>query len=252
VGEHVLTDRTLSIAAGEFAAGHPYFAKLCEILTTSYSFKTMPFAILLVALWFMPVRNGRRAVISAISGCFAALIVARLIQNLGPHRPRPAMILKDAFPDHVPFGTDWSSFPSDTTSAVIALTVGIFIGSRWFGAIALLWAAFIVAVPKLVTGAHYVSDLFAGGAIGLSATLLCYRASFLPAFNRGRMTGIPGRYPSLFYGLAFLLLFQLTTFFDDARHIGREGAKFFGVEQSKDDAHTPSYAASGTIADGAP
>jgi undecaprenyl-diphosphatase len=248
----MLTDRAMSIAAGGFGAQHPYLAQLCAILTTSYSFKTMPFGVLLVALWFMPGRNGRRAVACAVAGCFLALVVARLIQNLGPHRPRPAMVLTDVFPGHVPFGTDWSSFPSDTTSAVMALTAGIYIGSRWLGIVALLWAALIVAVPKFVTGAHYASDLLAGGAIGSSATLLCYWVSRQPVFNRSNMANFPGRYPSLFYGLAFLLLFQLTTFFDDARNIGKQGAKFFGIESDGDDARAAPGTASGAIADSAP
>ncbi len=143
----MLTDRTLSIAAGEFGVQHPFFAKGCEFLTTTYSVKTLPFVVLLVFLWAQPGRNRHRAVLSAVAGCFLALAAARLLQHFGPFRPRPHSLFPDLFPWHISTGTDWNSFPSDTASAVMALTAGIFIASRPLGIMAALWAVLAVAVP---------------------------------------------------------------------------------------------------------
>jgi undecaprenyl-diphosphatase len=64
---------------------------ILEVLQLN-TMKMMPMVAIMVWLWFSGSQlNTRKAVFSGFAGGFIALVLTRLIQNLAPHRPRPAL-----------------------------------------------------------------------------------------------------------------------------------------------------------------
>jgi len=143
-------------------------------LTNVHLLKGVPLIACLWWLWFsVPPEESskrRRCVVASFAGAFLAVASARVIQNMGPERPRPLYnpdldIIK-------PFGVtdnvlaDYSSFPSDTTALLLALVTGIWLASRPLGVIAFLWAMAFGAIPRIYAGFHYRFSTEAGKEMG--------------------------------------------------------------------------------------
>jgi len=222
-------DFRLSLAMAEFVQAHPTFLKACELLGSTYSFKTLPVIVLLVAIWFSGKAGARRIVASGIAATFVALVVSRLIQNLGPHRPRPAYLEELPFSGSAVPPPDWSSFPSDTAALLGALVATAWIARRPYGIIAFVWAIVALTASKFVMGAHFASDLVAGFALGVGISWLCCRASvrFAPAFDRFEL--FFRQHQGIFYAGAFIVVFQLSTMFADVRRTASAALKTVGI-----------------------
>lgn len=190
-----------------------------------HSVRMLPLAAVCVWIWFSETgRAMRRWMLGeAVMGGALALLITRVIQNVGPERSRP---LYDAFLDfQLPIGAvadvpaDWSSFPSDTSALAMALAAGIFRASRPWGIVCFLWVALIVCLPRIYVGYHYPSDIIAGAAIGIMAT---YFVAWL-----SQLADLPARFAavkipqSLSYAFLFVVLFQIITMFDDVRTASR-------------------------------
>lgn len=181
---------------------------------------------LLIYVWARP-RAGAAARLSRpefIARTVGAVLlspwVTKLLQALLPPRPRPRYggLEGIAFADQ---GTlivlaDVNSFPSDTAAVAFAIAAAVWAASRPLGAIAMLWALLVVALPRLAFGYHYLSDLLAGAAIGMAAVAV---ALTMPLPDR--IAGLPGRvaarHPALVaIGLVFLA-YEFLTLFRTAR-----------------------------------
>ena len=206
------------------------------------TFKIMP---LIAGLFWIWARNeaGRRQAVIGTLGAFLALVAARIVQNLGPHRERPISSSLFDFPDGAsnPI-VDWSSFPSDTTALACALATGIFLASRRFGALAFGWAAFLAAA-KLYGGFHYPSDVLAGAMVGVAATYAVHRSGWFVDWISDRLEYERVRRPGLVAAIAFVAAFQLATFFYDirgaAKAVYRHAAPFASTETAGADAARP-------------
>ncbi len=192
------------------------------------SLKMLPIVTCLVFIWFNEGKSSdqRSMVGMALLGATVALVVSRLIQNFSSFRPRPmhAEGLGLVLPHSVWEGAfaEWSSFPSDTTALAFALAGGIWLFSKPLGWASLFWSAAFVGFPRIYGGFHYPSDIAAGALLGLSSTLIC--AHFYSRTELGnRLLTYKEQFPGLFYSFFFVLLFQITTMFDDVRRI-RHGA----------------------------
>jgi undecaprenyl-diphosphatase len=63
--------------------------------------------------------------------------------------------------------TDPHSFPSGHTVRAVMLTVIMLgLGPLWFGLILLVWAP-LVGLARIAMGVHYLTDVLAGGVLGL-------------------------------------------------------------------------------------
>jgi len=181
-----------------------------------YTFKLVPLIAGLFWVWSRDRVGRRQASVGAI-GAFAALILARVIQNFGPHRARPISSPLFHFPGAAQNTVvDWSSFPSDTTALACALTTAIFLASRKFGLLAFAWTAF-VAIAKLYGGYHYPTDVVVGALIGIAATLVTQKSTVMMNWIFDRLEFHRTKRPGLFAAIAFLAAFQLATFFNDVR-----------------------------------
>src|SRR3546814_2421437 len=205
-----------------FARQWPAFDLLVLDVMQLASVKMLPIIACLVWFWFDGSGDlrRRRAVLDGLRGGLAALMVSRLGQVLSPQLPRPGLSREFDFVQPIGgYVNDWSSFPSDTAALACALVAAIWTVSRPLGLAGLAWAVVVVSFPRLYGGFHYVSDLVAGGAIGAAATLLVARC--LPFGDRLLCAAgeLSRRRPSLFYTCAFVVAFQIATYFADLREV---------------------------------
>jgi undecaprenyl-diphosphatase len=196
---------------------------LDRVIMQAHRLATVKMLLPMALLWYLWFKGAtfRRHVFSGVLGGLLALAASRLIQNFSPHRPRPA--LSDEFEFAMPAGAsalDWSSFPSDHAAITFAIATAIFAASRPLGLFTFAYVTVFACLPRLYGGYHYPSDLLAGAAIGV----LCVKLAALPLRPTDRLYGLASRLEErnapLFYLFAFVLSFQLTTFFDDVRLLG--------------------------------
>lgn len=226
-GLDFLVSRSVSSLAGKA----PLFDFVVLELFQLNTLKMMPLMAAMVWLWFAPDSSGqrRKIVFDGVLAGFVTLVVTRVVQNLAPHKPRPAF--NEALAFVVPAGqhtNDWSSFPSDTAGLAFAIAAAIYLGSRRLGVAAFLWAIVVVSFPRLYGGYHYLSDLVAGAAIGLLCTA-GYSRSHLsqPVFHAVESLFL--RNPPLFYMAGFIVWFETSTYFWDVRKPAGQLLRLLGL-----------------------
>jgi membrane-associated phospholipid phosphatase len=203
------------------------FAKSSEVMNLAIvrgldlpTFKLLPIMICLWFFWFDSRFRDRIRMIQGFVGMFAALLVSRIIQNLAPLRLRPLHSGDPAFVS--PAGLDltifehWSSFPSDNAAASFALSTAVFRVSRPLGAACMLWSFFVVCLPRVYAGYHYMSDIAAGAVIGISAVLLLEIAGLAEKIGVF-VSKLEKQWTGLFYTALFVLSYQMVTMFSDIR-----------------------------------
>lgn len=229
--------------AAAFDHAHYSTYQLALFMLNAYTLKSIPFLAILIGLWFKPAPTlkGRTAILAGIIGCFVALIICRLVQDFGPHRPRPVHIPAYGFPSDLGFTHDWSSFPSDTSGITFALATAIFIASRPLGLLAVAWGVLVPVGMKLLTGAHYPSDVIAGAVIGVLSAVAVYATLQRFRLPMAIVARSAGTHPSLFYAAAFVLSFQLATYFDDLRSFGTTAKRVVKNRSTEDLKASPGF-----------
>lgn len=171
-------DRGLLLWLNSFAAGHRY---VWQLANNSF-FRGFPVFFSLGALWFASDSRERRSRMLAgfLATCVATVLSVWMQFHLATHtRPLldPALPLSFAAPSW-----DWDrrdSFPSDTSTLFFALATVIFLENRLVGLFCLLWVAVIVAVPRVIFGWHYPTDIAGSLFLGLACVLLFNTAPYL-------------------------------------------------------------------------
>jgi len=147
---------------------------------------------------------------------------SRLLQVSLPLRLRPMHAFDSGFlplPGIDPtLASHWGSFPSDHAALFFALVAVIWQRSRWLGLLAVCSALFGV-LPRLYLGLHYLSDVVAGAMLGMAVVFMAER--FGPRTLARWGVAWEQRMPGLFYGVAFLMSFEVATLFEDIRQVGR-------------------------------
>jgi len=183
---------------------------------------------LLAYFWLVPVGrlvSPRMVFARSAIGLAAAIALGRGLQLLLPFSARPRhnpelefTVLADQQSPEALAG--WSSFPSDHAVLYFAVATAVFMVSRRAGTFAYLWTVFIICLPRIYVGSHYLSDLVAGALIGIIVMWATFRVPLpaaLPAFL-GRWED---RHPLSLFTLAFLFAHQIATSFDETRKIAR-------------------------------
>jgi undecaprenyl-diphosphatase len=126
---------------------------------------------LLVAVGGMAFLHGRRGIPSGVAGVLAAWVMARLLKGW-VERGRPADYLGDVDGrwESLPHGLGYPSGHAAVAFAVATLLAGS-LARPWARAAYALAA--VVAVARLVFGAHLPLDVVGGAAVGIAVGQLC-------------------------------------------------------------------------------
>ena len=166
-------DRDLLLWLNSFAASHWYVWEL----SNNALFRGFPIFFSLVALWSGDGSKERRSRMLAgfLATCVAIGLSLWMQFHLATHtRPflDPTISLNIADQRWI---LDWDrkgSFPSDTATLFFALATVIFLENRLAGLFCLLWVAAIIAVPRVIFGWHYPTDIVGSLILGLGCILL--------------------------------------------------------------------------------
>ena len=175
-------------------------------------------------LWFEADESGvhaqRRNVVVALLAVIGVAGALKLLKVLLPFRYRP---LSD--PDlglRLPFGVDptslnhFSSFPSGHAMLFFALSVPLWMRSRWLGAAATSWTVLAICLPLLYLGYHWPSDIVAGAMVGVALMFLVCRligATGLP----DQMVRFSATHSPAFYAIAWLVALEIAVRFDNVK-----------------------------------
>ena len=102
------------------------------------------------------------------------------------------------------------------TRLFFALSVPLWMRSRWLGAAAAVWTLLAICLPLLYLGYHWPSDIVAGAVVGVALMLLLCRligATGLP----DRVVRFSATHPPAFYAIAWLFALEIAVLFGDVR-----------------------------------
>lgn len=182
---------------------------------------------LMVALvyycWFSnATAESRTRLLLGFGAVLVSAVGSRLLQISLPMRLRPMHAWDSGF-DPLPgidpaLANHWGSFPSDHAALFFALVAVVWRQSRWLGLLAACSTLFGV-LPRVYLGLHYLSDVVAGAALGISLVFMFGR--FGPRTLARRALAWEQQWPGLAHGAAFLVTFEVATLFEDVRQVGR-------------------------------
>lgn len=203
-----------------------------RVIAGLYTFKGFLLIPLLWWIWFQPGEHSgwrREMVIATVASGLIALAVGRSMAHFLPFRVRPIFN-----PDlHLHFAmeslrdsglTGFSSFPSDHAMLWAAIAMGIFLVWRAVGALALVYTALFICLPRAYLGFHYPTDLLAGAAIGIVITWILTRDA-IRARTAAPILRLTMRFPGPAAVLGFLVCFELVTQFNDLLMLAHSVAK---------------------------
>lgn len=164
-------DHSIARTLNGWGYRHAWFGDLAKFVA-----KDVVLLVVLVAVAaFLAVgRYGsieaRRGAVAAAFATGIALIVAHFLSS-AVDRSRPFV----GHPDiHllISHGKD-AGFPSDHTTGAFAIAVALILRSRLYGGIALALAV-LIAIARVVVGAHYPTDVLGGAALGAVVALVLF------------------------------------------------------------------------------
>lgn len=218
-------DKEFLTAANAWAAASPAVSTTLFFFSKE-AFKNLLPIVLFWGLWFScrneTCRRARERLLGVLLVAVAAMVVARVLANFLPHRPRPVhdpdvqIVVLDWV--NTTLLENWSAFPSDHAVLFFALAVGLYQVSRLCGVVALLHASLVVCLTRVATGLHWPSDIGWGAIIGIATALLLLRpmtalvnkSGIVPYFEAREAVGYP---------LLFLATYEVSRMFHSVRQI---------------------------------
>ena len=214
-------DQYLALALNRSIDHSPLLDWLIGTVCDLPSLKMLPLVAMLGAVWLSapPKSSEHRIVLQTIIGAVLALIVSRLIQDMGPYRPRPMHLKSLGFA--LPLGLDpervehSSSFPSDHAALAFALSAGIYLWRRSLGVVAIIWSVITTCFARVYAGYHYPADVAVGALLGIATT---WAAGMMPvtAFQTF-LERQASEHPYIFYLIAFCAAYEVVSLFWDFR-----------------------------------
>ncbi|RXZ32883.1 phosphatase PAP2 family protein [Oxalobacteraceae bacterium CAVE-383] len=213
---------------GRFTMVSAHFNQFVHYISGSNLVKGYP---MMAAIWYFwcrdadPGKPTRRIVIGTLAGCFLAVFLARVINNIGAFQPRPVANNALLFPHFAGLPDPasqalyiWNSFPSDHAAMYFSLAAGMFLISRRFGVFAYLYVFLFIALPRMYLGLHYATDIIAGAFLGVACVLLFNGRAVVRLYERPYQS-LLDRYPAAFQTVLFLICIELSMTFDDVREL---------------------------------
>jgi undecaprenyl-diphosphatase len=158
-------------AVDEFASDHRWLAH------ATYDFETVGvvlYAAAVCLLWLASAPGGeRRLKFAALSGAASGalgLLINQAIARIW-HRPRPYESHAHVY--HLTNSRD-PSFPSDHATAAFGIAFGVYAFDRRVGRVFIAIAT-LIAVGRMIVGAHYLTDILASLGVALVSAFLVWR-----------------------------------------------------------------------------
>lgn len=215
-------DELIFLWLNQWVGQNPTFDITLALIFLVYV-KSLPFMLLVWSMWFLAdtdaERTEMRERLTAILLATIPIIAAtRVLADTLPFVKRP--IHDERYEANV-VGSEatldgWSSMPSDHASVFFALAVSLFLVDRRYGSFALFWTTFIVCLPRLMVGYHWMSDILGGAALGITFAVI-----LVPTLTR--LLRQMGTIPYLevrgyiAYPLLFLATFEIANVFAISR-----------------------------------
>jgi membrane-associated phospholipid phosphatase len=200
-------------------------------VATNALLRGFPIFFAIVSLWFLGDCKDRRGRMSA--GLFAVCLATVLSFWLQVHfkvnvRPLldPSLRLMVAKPEWttLAFWGHASSFPSDTATLFFGLSTVIFLENRLIGLFCFLWAAVVVAVPRVIFGWHYPSDIVGAAILGPGCVVVFSKLPYLRTGFERVLAIFEGRM-YLVHASLFIFLADAYNLFASLQGIGKQFAK---------------------------
>jgi undecaprenyl-diphosphatase len=165
-------DYRLYHAVNEFAVDFKWLAH------ATYFFETVGvvlYGLAVLVLWLATApgeeRGWKLAALAGGASAGVSLLINQVIGNLIWHRPRPYETHPQVY--HLSHSHD-PSFPSDHASAAFGIAFGIYFVDRRVGRF-FIAVATLIALGRVLVGAHYLSDVLASFVISVLAAYLVVR-----------------------------------------------------------------------------
>jgi membrane-associated phospholipid phosphatase len=213
-------DKEILLTLNSFAGGNTHLWKLAN----NSLFRGFPLFFSLAALWFSGDQRERRGRMLAalLAVCLATILSVWLQFHVAIHtRPilDPALHLETVIP---PWTWDrMSSFPSDTATLFFGLAAVVFVEQRSVGLFCFVWVAVVIAIPRVIFGFHYASDII-GSLVLASACVFIFSWSPYPRrlFERTLMLFEGHMY--IVHALLFVFLAEASNLFLSLEALGKE------------------------------
>ena len=214
-------DQELLLTLNSFAGSDMYVWKLAN----NELFRGFPIFFAVVALWFVVDCEKRRSriLVGLFAACVATILSVWLQFHLTSHT-RPlldqALSLNVADPQWRSFWDHTSSFPSDTATLFFALAAVVFLENRLAGLFCFLWVAGIIAIPRVIFGWHYPSDIIGSVILGSGCVLGFAKIPYLRMLFERTLTLFEGRM-YLVHALLFVSLAEASHLFLSLQEIAK-------------------------------
>jgi membrane-associated phospholipid phosphatase len=212
-------DKEILLTLNSFGGGSE---NLWDLANNSL-FRGFPLFFSITALWFssdQPERRGRMLA-GLLAVCLATMLSVWSQFHTAVHiRP----ILDSAIPlDTVIPRTPWdrtNSFPSDTATLFFSLAAVVFVEKRWVGLFCFVWVAAIIAIPRIIVGLHYPSDVIGSFVLGSASVFILAKIPYPKRlFERG-LIWFEGRI-YIVHALLFIFLAETFDLFPSLQGLGK-------------------------------
>jgi len=211
-------DEDILLTLNSFAGGN---AHLWELANNSL-FRGFPLFFSLPALWFSDGQKRRgRMLAGLLAVCLATIFSVWLQFHINVHtRPilDPALHLEAV----VPAGT-WdrtSSFPSDTATLYFGLAAVVFVEERLVVLFCFAWVAVIIAIPRVIFGFHYASDIIGSLVLGPAFVFIFAKGPYPRSLFERMLMLFEGRM-YIVHALLFVFLAEASNLFLSLEALGK-------------------------------
>jgi len=213
-------DRVILLTLNAFAGGNSHVWELAN----NSLFRGFPLFFSLAALWFCGRRVERRGRMLAglLAVCLATIFSVWAQFHIDVHT-RPILDSSLHLETVVPPWT-WdrtSSFPSDTATLFFGLAAVVFVEERLVGLFCFVWAAVIIAIPRVIFGFHYASDIVGSLVLGVAAVFIFARSPYPRKLFERALTYFEGRM-YIVHALLFVFLTEASNLFLSLQALGKE------------------------------